>query len=71
MASSFTPIPGSRVLALLHTALKGMQFGTVEITVHDGRITQIERRERTRVISPGLDIAASLLELETEQAHRP
>ncbi|HXB96565.1 MAG TPA: YezD family protein [bacterium] len=29
-------------------ALKGIRFGTVEITVHDGRVVQIDRRERFR-----------------------
>ena len=27
-------------------ALSGIRFGSVEITVHDGRIVQIERREK-------------------------
>jgi hypothetical protein len=29
-------------------ALDGIRFGSVEITVHDARIVQIERREKTR-----------------------
>lgn len=29
-------------------SLDGLRFGSVEIIVHDGRITQIERRERFR-----------------------
>lgn len=31
------------------TALKGLRFGSVEIIVHDGRIVQIERKERWRM----------------------
>jgi hypothetical protein len=30
-------------------ALTGIRFGSVEITVHDGRIVQIERREKIRL----------------------
>lgn len=30
-------------------ALRGLRFGSVEIVVHDGRIVQIERRERVRL----------------------
>lgn len=31
------------------SALEGIRFGSVEIVVHDGRIVQIERREKIRV----------------------
>ena len=30
-------------------ALRGLRFGSVEITVHDGRIVQIERKEKLRL----------------------
>ena len=30
-------------------ALKGIRYGAVEITVHDSRVVQIDRRERFRV----------------------
>lgn len=30
-------------------AVKSIKFGSVEVTVHDGRVVQIDRRERTRV----------------------
>ena len=33
-----------RILA----ALDGLQFGAVEITVHEGKVVQIERREKFR-----------------------
>lgn len=40
------------------TALKGLEFGSVEITVHHSRIVQIERHERIRFShSPGRDEA--------------
>ena len=36
-----------QVAALSH-ALRDLSYGTVEITVHRGQVTQIERRERIR-----------------------
>ena len=30
-------------------ALVGLRYGSVEIVVHDGRIVQLERREKVRV----------------------
>jgi hypothetical protein len=33
-------------------ALRDLQFGSVEITVHEGRIVLIERRERQRLNIP-------------------
>jgi hypothetical protein len=30
-------------------ALANLRYGSVEIVVHDGRITQIERREKVRL----------------------
>ncbi|WP_018295206.1 YezD family protein [Mariprofundus ferrooxydans] len=33
----------------LQELLTGMRYGTLELTVHDGRVVQIERRERVRI----------------------
>ena len=33
-------------------ALKGIRFGSVEITVHDSRVVQIERKEKVRIDRP-------------------
>ena len=30
-------------------ALRGLRFGSVEIVVHDGRVVQVERREKVRL----------------------
>ena len=35
-------------------AIRGLRYGTVEITVHDSRVVQIERREKVRVQEPPL-----------------
>jgi hypothetical protein len=29
-------------------AVKGIRFGSVEITIHDGNVVQIERKEKLR-----------------------
>lgn len=39
----------SSLSAHLWTALRDLRFGSVEIVVHDGRVVQIERRERLRL----------------------
>lgn len=36
---------GQKILEALH----GLRYGAVEITVHDGRIVQIERKEKVRL----------------------
>lgn len=33
-------------------ALQGLRFGAIEIVVHDGRIVQIERKEKLRLNIP-------------------
>lgn len=38
-------VPLEKVSELLH----GLRYGTLELTVHDGRVVQIERRERVRL----------------------
>jgi len=35
------------VQEILH-AIQDIRFGSIEITVHEGRVTQIERREKVR-----------------------
>jgi hypothetical protein len=39
-------------LAVLAEKVRGMHYGTVQITVHDSRVVQIERTERTRFEVP-------------------
>lgn len=38
-----------QVSAELARQLDGLRYGTIELTVHDGRIVQIERREKIRL----------------------
>lgn len=37
-----------KLIDLLIASIEQLRFGSVEITVHDGRITQIEKREQVR-----------------------
>jgi hypothetical protein len=37
-----------RVIARINTALKGIRYGSVILTIHDSRIVQIERIEKSR-----------------------
>lgn len=45
--STFEAVP-AEVLAALARLMRETRFGSLEITVHDGRVTQIERREKLR-----------------------
>ena len=36
------------VLSALARLIREVRFGSIEIVVHDGRVTQIERREKVR-----------------------
>lgn len=42
----------ARVLQPIARALSGLAYGAVEIVVHDGRVVQIERREKFRFEPP-------------------
>jgi len=38
-----------RVLQRVADALKDLRFGSIEVVVHDGKVVQIERREKVRI----------------------
>lgn len=40
------------ILREVQTALHGLKFGSVEITVHNGQVVQIERKEKIRLQQP-------------------
>ncbi|BCU79184.1 YezD family protein [Luteolibacter sp. LG18] len=48
------PINGSNSdwLEVVRTKVEALRFGSVQIIVHDGRVTQIEALEKTRFNSP-------------------
>jgi hypothetical protein len=39
----------AEVLGTLARLLREMRYGSIEIVVHEGRVTHIERRERVRI----------------------
>lgn len=41
------------ILREIHSALSGLKFGSVEITVHNGQVVQIERKEKFRLQPTG------------------
>ena len=56
MPRSVTPVPSNEpfelppdLLEQLRAALSGLRFGTIELTVHEGAVVQIERREKVRI----------------------
>lgn len=44
-------MPDPAVLSAIDQALKGLRYGTVQLTVHDGRLVRVERLERIRLSS--------------------
>jgi hypothetical protein len=38
-------------LALVRAQVRDLRYGVVQLVVHDGRVTQIERTEKTRLVS--------------------
>ena len=62
--SSDSPVPATSSnnppdwIALVREKVEGLRFGVVQLIVHDGRVTQIERTEKTRITSGGAQPAA-------------
>ena len=44
-----TASDGNRLAREILRAVRGLRYGSVEITVHDGQVVQIERREKVRL----------------------
>ncbi len=43
-----SPVPPDW-LALVREKVEGLRYGVVQLVVHDGRVTQIERTKKTRL----------------------
>ena len=41
------PLPAA-LLQELRQALRSIRYGTIELVIHDGRVVQLERREKVR-----------------------
>jgi hypothetical protein len=56
MAAEPNPFPAVAAdepewLALVRSQVRDLRYGVVQLVVHDGRVTQIERTEKTRLVS--------------------
>ncbi len=40
-------------LSLVREKVETLRYGVVQIVIHDSKVTQIERTERTRIVHPG------------------
>jgi hypothetical protein len=47
VASDTLPLP-QPLLHELREALRAIRYGTIELVIHDGRVVQLERREKVR-----------------------
>jgi hypothetical protein len=48
MSKDITTTIEPKVAAALHLAIQDLDYGTVEVTVHDSRVVQIEVKRRIR-----------------------
>jgi hypothetical protein len=46
-AENTLPLPSALLRELRH-ALRTIRYGTVELVIHEGRVVQLERREKVR-----------------------
>ena len=49
--------PSPDWIALVREKVQGLRYGVVQVVVHDGRVTQIERTEKTRLPAGGDQVA--------------
>ena len=47
-------------LRVVQHKVETLRYGVVQLVVHDGRVTQIERTEKTRLAAPSSQDSASL-----------
>jgi hypothetical protein len=47
-------------LRVVRQKVENLRYGVVQLVVHDGRVTQIERTEKTRISAPGSRDSAEL-----------
>ena len=48
---SSSDVPNTDWLDVVRQKVAGLRFGSVQITVHDGRVTQVESIEKTRFVA--------------------
>jgi len=50
-ATTAAPTAEPEWLALVRSQVRTLKYGVVQLVIHDGRVTQIERTEKTRLDS--------------------
>ena len=65
-----TSLPSTRAsvgepdwVALLRLHVESLRFGTVQLVIHDGRVIQIERTEKLRLPSGGIETSREKISL--------
>ena len=56
MSATLTSVDGqdeASILREIQAVLQNLRFGSVEITVHNAQVVQIERKEKFRLQPPG------------------
>ena len=49
------PQPSEPWIEIIRRKVGAMRFGSVQLTIHDGRVTQVEATEKTRLPAVGDD----------------
>ncbi len=44
-----SPVPSPEWLRVVQQKVETLRYGVVQLVVHDGRVTQIDRTEKTRI----------------------
>jgi hypothetical protein len=57
-----------QVLEQIARAIRSLRFGTVHVTVHEGRVVQIEKLERVRVCAADRTLGRSTDESPSDQS---
>ena len=55
--------PDPEWLAVVRTHVESLRYGIVQLVVHDGRITQIERTEKLRLPTGGIETSRQKISL--------
>ena len=47
-----SPTVSPEILQQIARAIQSLRYGTIQVTVHDARVVQIDKVERVRIVSP-------------------
>jgi hypothetical protein len=63
--------PEPEWLALVRDKVRDLRYGVVQLVVHDGRVTQIERTEKTRIAAEREEHPAGRPQGDSETVSHP